>query len=112
MDTKKYLPLIVALSGCTTTATMSRYDINHMAIDCKHKNEQIAFLRSQYPDNNETLNNGLILTSSLGFLSSHADGTYSERKEMYDGAYTSAIRLKIDQIENQCAYESLSQQQR
>ena len=112
MDTKKYLPLILALSGCTTTATMSRHDINHMVIDCRHKNEQIAFLRSQFPDQNERLKNGLILTSSLGFVSSVADGTYPERKELYDGAYTSAIRLKIDQIENQCAYESLLQQQR
>ena len=45
----------------------------------------------------------MILTSSLGLVSSVADGTYTERREMFDGAYSNAVRLKIQQIREQCA---------
>lgn len=105
MDIAKYLPLIFLISGCTTTATMSRHDINNMTIDCRVKDQQIAFLRSQYPSTSERLKNGLLLSSNVGYVTSLIDGTYQERMELNNGYYTSAIRLKITQIEDQCAKE-------
>ena len=104
MDTKKYLPVILVMLGaCTTQAGMSRHDIDNMKANCANQQEQIAFLQRQYPDKNEELTNGMILTSSLGLVSSVADGTYTERREMFDGAYSNAVRLKIQQIREQCA---------
>jgi hypothetical protein len=95
--------MLVMLGACTTQAGMSRHDIDNMKANCANQQEQIAFLQRQYPDKNEELTNGMILTSSLGLVSSVADGTYTERREMFDGAYSNAVRLKIRQIREQCA---------
>lgn len=109
MDFKKYLPLIIlSLAGCTTTARLTRQDISAMRIDCANQKEQIAFLRSQMITGDEYLINGLMITSSVGFVSSVADGTYEQRRDFGNG-YNSGINLKIDQIRNQCALQSLSQ---
>lgn len=104
MDIKKLLPVIcIVLGACTTQAGMSRHDIDNMKANCANQREQIAFLQRQYPDKNQELSNGMIITSSLGLASSIVDGTYTERREMFEGAYTNAVRLKIQQIREQCA---------
>lgn len=109
MDLKKYLPLIViVMAGCTTTARLTRQDINAMRADCANQKEQIAFLQSQLVTGDEYLVNGLMITSSAGFVSSVADNTYQQRRDFLNG-YNSGIKLKIDQIKYQCALQSLSQ---
>ena len=102
MDLKKYLPLIVVLAaGCTTTARMTRQEIDHMAFDCANKQQQINFLKSQMITGDEYLVNGMMITSVLGFVSTNADGTYQQRRDFMDG-YNGGIRLKIDQIKSVC----------
>jgi hypothetical protein len=103
MDSKKYLPLIFLLlaAGCTTTARMTRQEVDAIRINCSQKQQQLTFLRSQMLDDNEQLVNGLMITSSLGFISSIADGTYQQRRDFMNG-YNSGIRLKIDQIQSLC----------
>jgi hypothetical protein len=99
----KCLPLIlVLLAGCTTTARMTHREISYMQIDCTKKQEQLDFLRSQWPSDNERIVNGLMITSTMGFVSSVADGTYQERKDWMDGYLTSALRMKIRTIREQC----------
>ena len=99
----KCLPLIlVLLAGCTTTARMSHQDISYMQIDCTKKQQQLDFLRSQWPSENERIVNGLMITSSMGFISSVVDGTYQERKDWMDGYLTNALRMKITTIRERC----------
>jgi hypothetical protein len=82
---------------------MDKNTLNSMKIDCRHKDEQIAFLRSQYPSETDRITNSLMIRSTLGFIASNADGTYNERRGMDNGSYTSAIRLQIYNIEKTCA---------
>ncbi len=104
MDIKKYLPAIVlVLSACTTQAGMSRHDIDNLVANCANQQAQIAFLQGQMPDQSTQLTNYMITASSVGMFSSLADGTYVERREMLDGARSNAVRLKIQQIREQCA---------
>lgn len=102
MDSKKYMPLIILfLAGCTTTARMTRQEIDNMAFDCKNKQQQINFLRSQMITGDEYLISGLITSSTLGYLASNADGTYQQRRDFLDG-YNGGIRIKIDQLRSVC----------
>lgn len=99
----KCLPLIlVLLAGCTTTARMTRHELDSMQIDCARKQEQLDFLRSQWPSSNERIINGLMITGSMGFINSVADGTYQERKDWNDGYLTNALRIKIQQVREVC----------
>ena len=99
----KCLPLIlVLLAGCTTTARMSHREISYMQIDCTKKQQQLDFLRSQWPSENERIVNGLMITSSMGFINSVVDGTYQERKDWMDGYLINALRMKIRTIREQC----------
>lgn len=102
MDLKKYLPLIVLLLvGCTTTARMTRQEIDNMGFDCAHKQEQIDFLKSQMISGDEYIASGMMVTSVLGYLSTNADGTYQQRRDFMNG-YNSGIRIKIDQVKQVC----------
>lgn len=113
MATKVFLPLIVAaitLSGCTTTARLSHRDIEKMPINCERKEEQLAFVRSQFPSPSDQFLSGLMVTSTLGFLNTHRDGTYKDRMDLLNGVTTNSIRIKIEQIEQVCARYELSRQ--
>jgi hypothetical protein len=81
---------------------MNRHEIDAITIDCTKKQQQLDFLRSQWPSDNERIINGLMISSAIGFISSVADGTYQERKDWVDGGLTSALRIKIDQINSLC----------
>ncbi|CAB4133481.1 hypothetical protein UFOVP257_214 [uncultured Caudovirales phage] len=93
---------LLLLAGCTTTARMSRQDLVNFRIDCSKKQEQIDFLMSQWPSDNDRILNGLMLTSSSGFIATVADGTYQERKDLNDGRYTTQLRLMIRDIQTSC----------
>lgn len=103
----KHLSLIMLLSvsaisaGCTTTARMDYQSLNHFRVNCSKKQEQLEFLYSQWPSSNDRLVNGMMISSTGGFIASVADGTYQERRYLNDGYYTSVLRLLIDQVK-QC----------
>ncbi len=104
MDATKHLSLVVivlTLVGCTTTARMTRHEISNMHISCSKKQEQLTFLKSQLITGDEYLINGLMVTSSIGYINSIADGTYEQRRDFMDG-YNGGIRLKIDQVKSVC----------
>ena len=87
--------LVLLTTGCTTTARMDFQGLNHFRIDCSKKQEQLDFLRSQWPSETEQLINGMMITSSTGYILSKADGTYQDRVYMDRGAYTSVLRKLI-----------------
>lgn len=101
LSVTRIIPLIALLAGCTTTARMDFQSINQFRVNCAKKYEQLEFLQSQWPSQNDRLINGLMITSSVGFVSSVADGTYEERRHLNDGRYTAVLRLLIDQVK-QC----------
>lgn len=90
------------VTGCTTTARMSERDLNNFKIDCSKKQEQIDFLRSQWPSDRDKFINAFTVTSSGGFVLSSLDGTYEDRRKLNDGYHTSTIRILIYQIQSTC----------
>lgn len=114
MATKIFVPVIIGvfgvLAGCTTTARINHRDIESMEINCSQKEEQIAFIKSQWPSEDDQFVSGFMLTGLMGIISTHMDGTYQDRRDLQDGKVTSSLRLKIEQIEQTCARYELSQQ--
>ncbi len=109
------LLLIIAMlmmAGCTTTARMSRQDLVNFKIDCDHRQEQMDFLRSQWPSEKDMWINTFTVTSLTGVIVTSLDGTEKTRREMVDGYYTSQLRGMMDDIRTTCALYDLNQQQR
>jgi hypothetical protein len=104
----KKLAVILAFGVCatacaqTTTARMDYQSLNNFKIDCAHKQEQIDFLRSQQLTANEAIVNAYTITSTLGFLRSNNDGTYQDRRKMFDNSHKAIINAKIDQLIQYC----------
>jgi hypothetical protein len=97
---------LCAFGGCataqTTTMRMDYQSLNNFKIDCAHKQEQIDFLRSQLLTTNETIINAYTITSTLGYLRSNLDGTYQDRRKMFDNSHKAIINAKIDQLIQYC----------
>jgi hypothetical protein len=100
----KKLIIIFAMmtSACTTTARMSRADLNDFQIDCSRKQEQIEFLISQWPSDKDKFINAFVIRSSGGFIASNIDGTYKDRQSIESGSYTTQLRGLINDIRTSC----------
>lgn len=92
---------MLLLAGCTTTARMTRQEIDNMVFDCQHKQQQLDFLRSQMIAGDEYIVSGLMITSAVGYISTNVDGTYQQRRDFMDG-YNGGIRIKIEQVKQVC----------
>ncbi len=100
---KKVIILFCILAaGCTTTSRMSRQDLINFKIDCAHKQEQLDFLRSQWPNDHDMAVNTFSMTSLTSIILTTADGTEKTRREMVDGYYTTQLRLMIKDIQTSC----------
>jgi len=103
VDFAKCLPIICLLvSGCTTTAYMDRHTMNNMVIDCTMSKEQIAFIESQKPSDDDSFINSMMIRSWLGYFASNSDGTYNNRRDWNNGARTNAVRLQVYNIQKTC----------
>jgi hypothetical protein len=51
---------------------------------------------------NETIINAYTITSTLGYLRSNLDGTYQDRRKMFDNSHKAIINAKIDQLIQYC----------
>ena len=101
---------VLVTTGCTTTARMSRQDLINFKIDCSHRQEQMDFLRSQWPSDRDMVINTFTLTSLSGVAMTSLDGTEKTRREMVDGYYTTQLRGMMDNIRTTCALHDLEQQ--
>jgi hypothetical protein len=99
---KLILLFCVLAAGCTTTSRMSRQDLVNFKRDCAHKQEQLDFLRSQWPNDRDMAINTFTVTSLTGIIMTSADGTERSRREMVDGYYTTQLRLMIRDIQQTC----------
>lgn len=101
----KLLSLLLAiavLSGCTTTSKMNVADLNHYQIDCNNREEQLTFLKQQFPNGKDRLVNAMRVTSPGGILLSVHDGTYQEERAIFDRKQQAIARVIIREIEMYC----------
>lgn len=73
-----------------------------MQIDCTMYKQQIDFLRSQKPSEEDSIVNAFMIRGWFGYLASNFDGTYNKRRDWDNGARTNAVRLQIYNIEKTC----------
>jgi hypothetical protein len=98
----RYVRLVGVLLLRLLTMRMDYQSLNNFKIDCAHKQEQIDFLRSQLLTTNESIINAYTITSTLGYLRSNLDGTYQDRRKMFDNSHKAIINAKIDQLIQYC----------
>ena len=95
------LTIAALVAGCAFNPRMNYDDLNTFKIDCSKKYEQIAFLESQLPTQNERF--GAALTRGLiTELPAHFRGEKSEHSRLVDGDYGFVIRFQISALERHC----------
>lgn len=95
---KKLLPLMLLASvvaHAQDTRRMDMNDLNHFIPDCSRKAEQMRWLESQLPSRWEHQKDALTVTSIGGTIWSLADGTYDQRRNIYDRRTQAVIRSYI-----------------
>jgi len=101
MKTIAALGIVALTAGCAFNPRMSYDELNTFKIDCSKKYEQMDFLRSQMPTQNERL--GAALTRGLlTELPAHFRGEKSEHSRLVDGDYGFIIRAQISSLERNC----------
>lgn len=93
---------LVGITGCTTTSRMNVADLNYFQIDCNRREEQMAFLQRQMPDQGDRAVNAFRMTSVVGLAMSASDGTYYEERATFDGRQAAIARLIMYQIQAYC----------
>jgi len=95
------LTIVAMTAGCAFNPRMSYDELNTFNIDCSKKYEQIDFLRSQLPTQNERL--GAALTRSLlTELPAHFRGEKSEHSRLINDDYGFIVRAQIGTLERHC----------
>lgn len=96
--------IVVGLVGCaqpgTKTVMLPMTDIEHFREDCKYKQAQLEFLRTQLPTSHTYY--AIRDSGSLGAIDSVRYGTYGEKQYVMRGEYQAVIRRKIKSLETWC----------
>lgn len=103
------LVLAVAVTGCSTTQHMPMSDLNYFKPDCSRKQEQLAWLKSQLPTDNEYFMSRMTTASLEGILISKANGSYEQRREVADRRVQNVIYAHIDYIQRYCPDPKVAQ---
>jgi hypothetical protein len=95
---------LLTLAGCSTTTTsrMDVVDLNHFQIDCKYRDEQIAFLQGQIPTENDRWKSAFRITGPVGAVTALIDGTYHEERATLDRRQEYIAKGIIRTISNWC----------
>jgi hypothetical protein len=95
--------LVILTAGCAAPVKKTNYDdLNYFRIDCRQKSEQIRFLESQMPTRDEYMLAGLTVTSIIGYVLSQFNGTYEEKRHIYDRSYQAVIRSILWDLRTYC----------
>ena len=99
-----FLTLLVPflLVACSTTSRMSTEDLRNYRVNCRYKQEQIAFLRSQLGTQVDRQTDQLLISSTVGTVATMADGTYYERQARAQGWDRALIMSKLRYLESYC----------
>ncbi len=81
---------------------MDVVDLNNFQIDCRIGEQQLRFLQTQIPSQNDRLLNGLRMTSLSGNIFSAFEGTYTENRATFDGKQAAIADNLITAIRRHC----------
>ena len=93
---------VLVMSGCSTTQNMSMNDLDYFKPDCTRRDEQMRWLASQMPTQNEYMINRMTTTSLEGVLWTKADGTYEQKQAIASGRYPMVIQAHMDYLRRHC----------
>ena len=96
------IPVLLVLGGCSTTSHVSTAQMNYFKPDCRYKQEQLSFLRSQIDNTHDRQVNQLLVNSSMGTVTTLLDGTYPERQRRAQGWDRALIMNDIRYLESYC----------
>ena len=100
------ITVVAALTGCAANPMlgqrMSYQDLNTFQIDCSKKYEQIAFLQSQMPTQNQRWLGALTMGAFTTELPAHFRGEKSENARLVSDDYGFVIRAQISDLERHC----------
>lgn len=96
------LAVTVLATGCTTTHRMPSQDLRYFKPDCSRKEEQLRWLNSQMPSRGEQQIDSMVVTSVYGTVTSVLNGTYDERRAVYNRQNQAMIRSYIKELETWC----------
>jgi hypothetical protein len=114
MSTLQYPKVIVSLFvvaglvGCASNthrvAVLSLDDVNAYTVDCKHKDEQLEFLRTQiHVLKTVSFNDAGYMVSGVGqFVSAQKPGAHRERAFRTRGHHQAVIYEKINYLNLNC----------
>ena len=91
-----------SLVGCTTPVTMPINDLNNYQVNCADRYNQLAFLRSQIPSQNDRVVTGLHMTNVFGVMNSVFEGTFEDQRAVYDRKQSAYALYWIRMIEQSC----------
>lgn len=98
--------VVAALTGCAANPMlgqrMSYDDLNTFQIDCSKKYEQIAFLQSQMPTQNQRIAGLFTMGTFTTELPAHFRGEKSENARLVGDDYGAIIRAQISTLERHC----------
>lgn len=94
--------LLLALVGCSTTQQMSMNDLDYFKPDCKRRDEQLRWLASQMPTQQDLMVNRAAVGSLEGWVITTWDGTYEQRNAVASGRYQMVILAHMDYLKRHC----------
>jgi hypothetical protein len=97
---------LAVLSGCAskpTIAIASFDDLNNYRVDCRYKEQQLSFLRTQIAALKAGMyHDGGYLMTSVGRYTASMDGSYAERYLRARGHHQALAYEKINYLELNC----------
>jgi hypothetical protein len=97
---------MAVLSGCATgpNVSVSSYnDLNNFRVDCRYKEEQLAFLRTQIAALKAGMyQDGGYMASGVGRYAAGIDGSYAERYLRARGYHRTVVYEKMNYLELNC----------
>jgi len=94
--------LSMALVGCSTTQQMAMNDLDYFKPDCKRRDEQLRWLASQMPSQQDYMANRAAVGSLEGWVITTWDGTYEQRNAIASGRYQMVVLAHMDYLKRHC----------
>jgi hypothetical protein len=97
------VPLVLAtITSCATRQRMAYEDLIRLQLDCKNKDAQIRFLKTQLTTPGERAIAAFNSTSVLAILGQHLNGTYEDNQRIYKRQYDATAKGLIWEARTHC----------
>jgi hypothetical protein len=96
-------PIVLAnITSCATRQRMDYEDLIRLQLDCKNKDAQIRFLKTQLTTTGERMIAAFNSTSLLSILGQQINGTYEDNQRIYKRQYDAAAKGLIWEARTFC----------